>query len=594
MSPAMREFFGQGHSGAFAFAESIAAQQSQLRFRRALKEFDRPIWSTWSPTLEQLDAGWRPLDPAPLKYGVLAGKHVSPDVYDTVVNMPKLYEQGGGMLISAVRRISSWSKAMEVPFGGLHSYMNSLLGNPQSVIMSGVPPHELLNFGASFARAAKGLYDRYHGPMKGLLEEAHLAPEPLTEEGAYRAEIYAARRLGVDAPGWAATELTASANNALMRSMLKAAMETKSANVWGAMTDVFRVAHQSSLDLKARVGVAFDLTDRINRIASWQTLWRMNVKDGMGQEEAMRAAARDVLASFPMPDRVGPLVHQVRSIAGWLSPYVTYSAEYLRIYGNLPGRILTNPRISNNLIAYGMLVAGILSTLQAHHPVEAKLIEEADNNLPKSTKQFRPCRMWAPFTDSDGKPVLMDLAPMFEVCRYIGGPEDMGMPERIFGNAILQFSSRGAAGEWAKQGLSAMDPRWQQWERDRRKWETGMGSFIDWAWQDFGVAPKFIPRAYDDIRSTGALGELPMTQQPQTPFLAGGRTIGLPFIRRPSPLAVPMEMRGEMNSLGKDVRDRAKLPDSYPGGMIGGRPGLDAKLQDINTLIENFNKGTKK
>ena len=196
-------------------------------------------------------------------------------------------------------------------------------------------------------------------------------------------------------------------------------------------------------------------------------------------EEIWNEVTRRIHFSFPMMDRVAPAVAAVaNSAAGGLgNRYFKVKAEQYRVYGQLAGRVLSEPGMKANMLGYtamvGSLAAGPLYVARQLNGVNQDTVDAAFASAPDAVQRFKPSAMALWGRKDNGRLTFINTAHLLEPLSWaVGDPTQKAMniltnfaQSPINGNMLepnlLQLLSQGGLAD-----PSYMGPKAPQWAKD--------------------------------------------------------------------------------------------------------------------------------
>jgi hypothetical protein len=459
--------------------------------------------------------------------------------------------------------------------------------------LSGIAPTEFPRYGQNMATAAKAYSQWLDNPAAA-------------DQSGVGFLIRDARKYGFDSEGFGATEVSSKEVTNIQKTFLRALHESAGRDSWSKMADAFKAVLSLPGKFTSKAGAVLDMTDRMHKVAAGYTLAEQAMRragltePGVAQkvggaekwfaeniktrEDALRWASRRVNRAFPMPDRIGLYPRYASDTAGVVNPYMTYMSEVLRTSAQAPGTVREDPRMLFSLAAWGTVAAGMYGIYSAANPVDKKLIEQERKTRKEYSGTYEPAVIPFWFTASNGRPIMANMTPMFDITRYLSGDPTMNVAERVVGNTILAFTDRGILEPFVRDGLATVDPRWESHERKKKIWQAGWGEAANRFLMDSGVLPKLPGKLWKAYNSTNPVPlNLNSSRQAQPWEIPLMQSMGLPVLPQQNPLAKTMQMRMGMQQVPRDVRSRMMEPNGMQTGPI---PTQDSAGEDIRSIMD--------
>lgn len=573
----LRDLLGENRSGALAIGNSLGAQRAIASNLAMWREVARnPKYALPTLTDAHKGQGWQQLPNNKRAFGDAANLYVHPTVYDTLVTLPNSISNGFHFLNTLMGVL----KSNEVVLGGAGPWLNAVMGNISYSIKAGGldPLGSPMRSGRALKEAVKTMRAYHKDPSS---PEAH--------------NLMEARRVGVDAPGHYAVDVDP-VNKRLIDNMMEAYERDGQSHLdWVQRTgEALKKAANPKRFLDTRnspvsrtLGTGFDQIDRTYKVASWLALVEKFKADPAKylpgatdiDEAAKRLAAYRVNRSFPAPDKLAPAVDKIKKMgAGVFAKYWTYSAEALRITGDIPAHIAEEPELAWRLFKYGVAAAAIAGAGGAARRNSGIPDEEVEAAMALQTdqqKRHKAAVFALPWRDAKGRPQLWDITSWVPESKYFHTHPDRGM----FENALMVTGENllgGGMGEdvlhsMAAQAGGAMPPQ----QFPLRPGEGGVLNGLQHAWGTLGLGPKAITREYDILRRGQVIpGDLPSTQEGFTPGQVVGQTFGFkvePYgvsYDAPGYKRALLSHIGKINSLKKQIPSIANMPDNQADKML--------------------------
>lgn len=525
----MRKLMGQNESAILGTAMTLTKQRALVAQGQAFRKFVAAFPELTSPTPKP---DWMEVPMNRGKYGDLAGKFVHPEAYDSLIGIPEFVAENNKMMMG----LASFVKTNQIPLGGLGTFNTNLFGSMKGAVLSGA-----FDVGST-PNVREALSVLVNGNKSHDSIEAFMANDLM--------------RLGVDAPGFNQTEIGSSRNDVrnqlyaqwgakkevslteLAKTMLSAvkwapekagALYDDMDRLW-KMASFFRLVEKGGFDYRGgvvdkRAAAKFlAVTEEVKRYKEqfskkqWANLspderlppaWRIDSKalaEAVKQEAALR-----ITSSFPMPDRVSPMMKETRGMVGVVAPYLTYKSEEARVNLAIAQRI---KRGEYGLIGrtMGMLAAGAsaaeLSRQMAYaNGITKEEIDAAYAFDSPGNKRYRYARIVIPMRDALGRVEFMDFSQYGD---WLNGGMQLSaaargndpIKERLGAIAkdVLFFPFAGGDGEtYGKQALYAAGLEEAPYSQTLREDQKGFTAVADTIIRGGGL-PKIGSWGYDIYR----------------------------------------------------------------------------------------------
>jgi hypothetical protein len=464
-------------------------RQAQLKVQGGLWKgvADNPSLSTAADNVAAQEAMGHtvqvPLNAA--KYGFAAGKYVSPETWEALEQIPLMQRNVQGFVGKLINGLKYGQTV-----GNPGSWLTNTLGNLQNIMMSGMlnPFASPLQLGRGIRTFAQDYKAHMMAPgVKGdarrdrflkAMEYGILGSDYSTAEFRSSANIWArtveaeAKRFGGRVDGLS-----------LLGDIGGAAKSGKDklASYYGAIDPIAKYTAWSEGLRKGGINPSDNKLSQINgrlKAARFlgKSLYHPALTDEQVTQRVFEKAARDIHLSFPMLDRVAPAVTNMAKGIGVINPYIKIRMEQLRVYANLPKRMIDDPRFAANQLGYAAIFAGLYFGVKAareHAGVSQQKVDEAFASAPQSIQRFKPGALATWWRDDKGRLQFVDLTQTFEPMTYLQGDPNSSVVKRMLTNLAISpvdgsLTEPGLANMLASGGLmdpayrEAMVPEWQQ------------------------------------------------------------------------------------------------------------------------------------
>lgn len=406
---------------------------------------------------------WRQIPTDQARFGKAAGKYVDPEVWESLVTLPKMQRnQSAGL--------ARWINALKYTrtVGNAGSWVTNFMANGQSMLLS-----NLVNPFASPYSAGKGML------QFGRDLQSHLAAPGLPGEVG-RSRFERAMELGIIGSDYSTAEFRSSASEwrrmlekeaskgrgidvmELFPRMLKQGKGAKDwlAQKYGAIDPLWKYStyvnglEKGGFDLKtgkidqkraikflmgsetgfaARTMAGFG--QRINPLALTGPNVEAYLKDAVEKE-----VARRIHLSFPMLDRVAPVTAKMTQLAGITNPFGKIKYEMLRVYSQLPKRIVEEPGMAGTAMSLVALAGGSVLAMQQLRQamgVDKQQVDAAFASAPAGIQRFKPGAMALWYRPEDGSTQFADLTQLFEPLTYLSGDPNSKEYTRVLQNLAM-------------------------------------------------------------------------------------------------------------------------------------------------------------
>lgn len=471
-----------------------------------------------------------PLNPA--KFGKAAGRYVSAETFEALVQIPLAQRNASGYIGKMINAVK-WGQTV----GNLGSWVTNTLGNLQNLALSNTmnPWSGPLALGKYLKRFSGDFAAHMEAPgMRNTAAQARfmeaLEAGLLTSDYASAEFKHSARqwnrRLEKEAAHFNgkinALDMFADMGKSFGRGVDKASQ------YYGAIDPAFKyVAYAAGIErggINAETHMLSTVDGRKKAAKYLGKRWNPNWDDARVEREVKQETIRRVHLSFPMLDRVAPAVQKAGTLAGVVNPYLKIRMEQMRVYGHLPSR-LTEPGMAANLLFKSAIAGTLYLGVRAMREANGISQEEVDQSFasaPDSIQRFKPGALALPWRDSKGRLMFADLSQTFEPMTYLAGDPRTAWATRMLKNLAISpidnsVTEPGLVSILANGGMA--DPAFR--ERMVPEWQQGAAqAFAD-------VMSRAGPGIFRNIYSTlerGGVGFEPKMsrvgpQEPQDPYV---------------------------------------------------------------------------
>lgn len=563
--PEIRRFLGQIDDPSFVFSSSMAEVERLWRQYRTTQALTAPDLQgkVWAPSFQE---GMHP-SPIPNQkrlYGEFAGKYVTPELYETVMQAP------GATQPDLVQRflipLNSIFKTAKVGLNPVR-YLSNWTSNALYSAAAGLPiwhwrwaprmtqsARSMLAWGDSFltpkAQGKTPNPGKDAAWMQWALEDGALPPGVGEEFGGSTAKAIARRFLQEKGSGpveW-----------------MK--------HGW----DSLRVA-------KARLGEIYDAVDQHWRLAVYieqVTKGTDNLK--LPLPEARARAAQIVNENFASGGTVGPGVKKLARNVGLVSPFMTFHSDNLRVHynwlrdslnlGGLKGGINSgqgSARALNVALQYA-LIGGLFEGMRRLSGFSDDDVRQAEAMLNTSYAKRNPIREWLPGRDAKNRARVVSLGPaLFPTDVLLKGEGDSFL-KRVMVNTVKGYFDTGALEYPLQSVLEAAGVEDPEYRPPSVRPGMEGRALLEQAWNM--VEPAAFQTARNIARRTGMAGTLRQNEEPLTPWQAAMQLT--PF---------KVEPVGPRSSEGNRIRSQAQAGSaerSQNTGRLAVSPEEKKRLQD--------------
>lgn len=440
----IRKLLGEETSGAARLAQSLGNQKAIIA---NLEMWQDAIERGIVRGLPDLATGMTKQIPNnPRMYGKAAGMYTNAEAFDALVTVPLQIRESRSWIDAIVGSV----KGNLVTRGGLRPFVNNFMGNFWYSTLAGLSPLTLPSRTAKYMYRALNAMAEYRNNPEGM---------------GIGAIITAARRHGVDAPSWAAVEITGPESK-LMRELEEKLLADRGdvktiAQTFGGWAS--KLYNNSLGKVNEQLGRGYDLIDRTFKLANFMHLRDKFIKKGMTVDQAEEAAAYRVRASFPNPQNLGVKMDQLRRGAfSVAAPFLSFRAEDVRINGMLLKRLANawkdEPELYLNLLGTGVITYGIFSDIGAlgelrrANGITDEEVEAAMLDRTTGRRAYSTLATVAPWRNKDGSLDILDPTQWFSPGTYLSGHPDDSWWQKAVAN-LLNFPVEGSLLGDASRGL---------------------------------------------------------------------------------------------------------------------------------------------
>ncbi len=555
-----RNLLGENRDGFLAISKTLATQDALINNFKIWEGLaSNPAWV--AP--KAMAADWVQLPDNPRQFGKASGMYASPDVYDALVTLPNIKHQTDPILGA----ILGYVKTNQVSLGSFRTFLNMTVDNLAGGVLSGgVDLTRPIATGRGIKYAAKAMSEFRKNPLA---------------QNEWAQFIRDARRIGTDAPGHIGADVTSLQKRQAADAMMQIAgvKEDSFPNILAKMAEL----HQRA---GAKGSVIVDGIDRVQKLASWKIVSDGLMEKGMPREDALRKAARSIFQSYAMYDRTAPIAERLsNSYMGVAAPYSKFAMERNRIWGSIPGRILSNedPGLKFRLLkwaAVGTALFGAQNGVRGYLGQVSKEDVDADmqNRAGTLAEKGSPnvCQWVAPVR-INGKVVNMDMTQWFAPCNYLMGDQSAGPLANIAINIARGPLQGGAAGEVLDTGLQSLGIN-QGFETKPPMPGTNPLVSAGEAAMRAGAVPRLPLDLFNSATKAGLIGNQGSKKEAMSPGLGMARmagapvgdvqSVGIPGAKNPAMLNKAMQEKKQIaDAVGVLRWAAAQPPDKAQGPL---------------------------
>lgn len=436
---------GEVDSGFIRIAESRTRQKQLILQGHMWKSVaDNPNLSTRADNAPKRAALGHtqqvPMQPG--KYGLAAGSFVSPETWEALVQIPLAQRNVMGTIGKIVNALK-WGKTV----GNPGSWVTNWLSNAQNAMMS-----NLTNPWASPLQIGNGMR-LFAADTKAY----KLAPGHATSPGQKRyleamkrgiiGSDFASHEFQIATRDWANVmekqqRLTGGVNwQDMFTDMLgKAKNGVNSLNkYYSAIDTMWKYATWTSGLQKGGINLSTGQIDQVKAAKFLGKHYRQGMEGPRLEEAVMNEVSRRIHLSFPMLDRVAPVVNTAGKAAGVLNPFIKVRLEQMRVYGQLPSR-LREPGMLSNLIGFGTIIGTTAlgyKMAREHAGMSQTEVDQTFASAPESLQRFKPGAFALWYRDQLGRPQFVDMTSSLEPLSYLQGDPNLAAPKRILQNMAM-------------------------------------------------------------------------------------------------------------------------------------------------------------
>jgi hypothetical protein len=519
----IQKLLGQENSGVLKVAMSIANQrviENQLTFWNDIVNFrtEDGVNPYFSPG-PRVDLHMDPLPMDARNFGKAAGGYVHP-AFAEMVKTANLHTAGLGFQ----RAIGGWIKRNQVVYGGMKPWTNNFIRNLKPAMLAGgLDPFAPLDTGRA-----------YFDGLKALLSWKE-TPTPFGDD--LRALVWEARRAGALPGGFGHSEVKSGQQDRLFRELKKEMAK------WSPKDDIFTMMDKirmfgdkitKTMDMPVEW---YDLLgDQFWKMGTYIHLRKKYLAQGMGLDEAVKAASLTINKRFANFEHVAPIVEKVRSSTfGSVAPYFSGIAEDVRTNIQTALDLRNDSELRKNMAKMLMVIGAASATTYAARRLNGVSDEEVDAAVAERTKRsqvYRPLMIAMPERDSEGRVQFFDASQWVPESLYLVGHPDDTAAAKIASNLMLMShgDSPVGAGIRAVQEKAGLVRPVPGGALPMREGEQGALNVMQMFFQS-GMLPTGPYRLAEAIRKGQPAGSEGQSRfaDPQTAGQVAGNIAGLPL-----------------------------------------------------------------
>lgn len=586
-----REALGFVNNSFTRIAESITRQEQLILQGKMWKSVaDNPVLSTYGdmPDVAQELGHTKQLPRDPSRFGLAAGKYVSPDTFYALVEAPRA-QRVASTLVTKFNNAVKYGQTVANP----GSWIINFFANAQGVMLS-----NLVNPITSPGEIGHGMA-RFAMDYKAHITNPGLRSSPEQQR------FMRAVELGVVGSDYATAEFRKSAFNFAREAevamsgqrakilnvldwfpYMAGKSKDKLAGMYSSIDTAWKYATYISGLRKGgiRMDGSIDMAKALEFIGGRK---RPNMTEKYVREQVELEVARRIHLGFPMLDRVGENVAQAGKYAGILfNPYLKIKTELLRNYAQLPQRILNEDGMSGQLMMYGLIaatMAGLWTRLREENGISQKEVDNAFANAPPAFKRFKPgaAALW--FRQADGQLLALDMTQLFEPLTWLPTDPSASMSTEFLTDAAL-MAFDGTPIEGAGAGLLAQGGYLSPEAKDRLVPEWQRGGARMWGEILSRLGPGVARNTYNTLAKNPQMGVFapPGGRMPAAP--GASPAVGAANLilgpNRLQPLGSPeqanknvMGLRMELEQARRELRAMMRMTEGQSTGTFS--PGLN-------------------
>lgn len=522
-----RELLGENRDGIYAISRTDATQKAVIQNLSIWKAISQnPKWcvdsldklpielrDSWAKSQLPINKRW---------FGAASGKYVAPEVYDSLVTLSNAHYEGN-KLAAAVIRIQ---KANWFSLGRARTYMATLMDNWwYSGLAGGVGLDRPLASGKAMWYVNKAMLEYRKNPFA---------------QNEYAQFIRDGRRMGYDSPGHIGSDLSSQSRRQERYFMEKMAglppgstmpdMLTRMMDVHATITKPGSWMFETA-DRWHKLATVKMLADDFEGGIDYQGGVPVEVAKKMTREEALRRATRQMMEYFPMYDRASPAAKFMsKGSPGLVAPTAMFAMERNRVNWSIPAQLIRDPKLKFRILKMGAISAGLYG---ANGAIRSAFGEVTDEDLAAAyqergmtQKLFQP-GLWFLPARIGGQLIPIDLTQSAGPLQYLQGDPELGPVVNVIMTSAMAPIQQGLAGVAVESLLNVGGIKTGFPDKPplpgQNGWITAGQRVID-----RGGIPAMIPEAYNNLNSTGLIGD-PTRKQENVPVsMAIARTLGVP------------------------------------------------------------------
>ena len=432
----LRAVAGEVNNPAFVLATSMSEVERLVKQHQVSKAFiEHPgfegrFWSStpkeglshrvWNDNLSPMENR--------RSYGEFAGKHVTPELYETLMQAPAPKVQN--TMLRWASALSSVFKTAKIGLSPL-TYVRDWLSNSTYAAASGLPLwNPRLMPRLRQANQAMNAYVKVFTNSKGADKAARWMEWALAD----RAVISG---MGAEFAGGSEARAIAA----------RIFAEADSA---GALEKGFALMNRG----RARMGAWKDAMDTHWRLATYiEQVTKGMERLGLSQTDARARAASIVNENFASSGSVSHAFRDLARIPGAVAPFMTWAVDNVRVHKNW---LRNAARLSNlkdplsgqgasqglNVLMHYGLLAGLGEGARRLAGMTDDDVKAADASMRTSYIERNPLREWLPFRDSKGRMQVVSLGNIMPTATFLRGDPNASWVSRALGNmAMIPFES---------------------------------------------------------------------------------------------------------------------------------------------------------
>lgn len=491
-------------------AETRARQEQLLLMGETYRTVaDNPQLSTFGdmPDVARAMGHTVPVPKQP-KYGLLAGKYTSPEMWEALVQAPLAQRNLSGFIAKSVNAIK-YARTV----GNLGSWITNFVANGQGAMLSNLvnpfaSPYKIGHGMLTFTRDLKAhklapgirgdlARDRFARAMElGVVGSDYATAEFRESVGEWSRILERELEATKGADGkWRVNPL-----NLFPRILKRATNMGLAGKAWlakkyGGIDTLWKYATYVSGLEKGGIDTATGKMDVKKAIDFIDSRYRPGMSDAAIREAVELEVAQRIHYSFPMMDRVGNAVATANKYGApglVVNPFFKVKSELYRNYAQLPRRMLREKGMAGNLLGYAAVAGGLyygVRRLREAMGVNQDEVDRSHAAAPASVQRFKPGALALWFRGEDGRLAFVDMTSTFEPFSWLQGDPQTNWATRAIQNMAMSpvdgsVIEAHLVSELAKQGI--VDPGYA--DRMLPEWQRGGVNGLLRAGLEFGPA----------------------------------------------------------------------------------------------------------